>query len=91
MRLRCELKKFLLKQSTADPCAFFKGKGENIIIVTVYVDDILVASRNLPEIIKLTEHLSKSFQIKDLSIEVKYCLSIEFTQDRITLSQKGYQ
>lgn len=91
VRLRYELEKFGLKQSTADPCVFFKGKGENILIITVYVDDILVASRDLSEITKLTEHLSKSFQIKDFG-EVKYCLGIEFTQnkDGITLCQKGY-
>lgn len=80
-----------LTQSTADPCTFFSGQGEDILIVTVYVDDMLVASRNEAKIIGVLNHLSKKFEVKNLG-EIKYCLGIEFTRDDegITMNQKGY-
>src|SRR5436190_8498281 len=91
MKLSHELKSFGLKQSTSDPCVFFVGGGENILLVVVYVDDILVASNDISKIAELTKYLSSCFQITDLG-EVNYCLGIEFSQneDCIMMSQKGY-
>ena len=37
-----------------------------MILVAVYVDDILVASRNIEKIEKIYEQLSKVFEIKSL-------------------------
>lgn len=80
-----------LKPSSADPCVFFAGEGENALLVTIYVDDILVASRDRSRIVELTLFLSSLFQITDFG-EVNYCLGIEFRQDenQITMSQEGY-
>jgi len=91
LRLRNELERSGLKQSTADPCVFFAGKEEDSIIVVVYVDDILIVSKNRLKIALLTKRLSSCFRIKDLG-DVKYCLRIEFTRDeeRISMCQKGY-
>ena len=85
------LTKFGLKRSTADPCIFSKGKGKEALIAVIYVDDILIASNNESEINKLTKHLASEFQIKDLG-EVKYCLGIEFTRNKmeIKMNQKVY-
>ena len=57
----------------------------------MYVDDILVASRNEKMIDEFSEHLSEIFEIKSLG-DVKYCLGIEFTQNEqgIMMSQRGY-
>lgn len=47
IKLSEELNRYGLKQSTADPCVYFAGTGENILIVAVYVNDIIVVSRKL--------------------------------------------
>jgi len=85
------LKTFGLTQSSCDPCLFYLGRGEDILIVVVYVDDILVASRTNRDVHKLLEHLSTKFNVKNLGI-AKYCLGIEFSQDRgtISMTQRGY-
>ncbi|KAK2578606.1 hypothetical protein KPH14_001023 [Odynerus spinipes] len=77
--------------SAADPCVFYSGEGEDIVMAAVYVDDILVASRNEKAIEDLMTHLSKSFEIRNLG-EVKYCLGIEFSRlnGEIVMNQKGY-
>ncbi|KOC58648.1 Retrovirus-related Pol polyprotein from transposon TNT 1-94, partial [Habropoda laboriosa] len=49
-RLDKELKTFGLIPSRADPCLYYQGRGEDILIVLVYVDDILIASRNVNNI-----------------------------------------
>jgi len=91
--MRCdeELKKFGLKNSLADPCLYYQGKGEDALLVTVYVDDILVASRNLEHIESLKKHLSGVFDIKDLG-DVKHCLGIEFSwkKNGIAMYQSAY-
>ena len=90
-KLSEELKKFELTPSNADPCIFYSGQGEEILLIAVYIDDILVASRNEKMIDKFSEHLSKIFEIKSLR-DVKNCLGIEFTQNKqgIMMSQRGY-
>ena len=49
-----------------DPCLFVKNSGENMIMVILYVDDILVGCRNMSEINKIKDNLSKKFCMKDL-------------------------
>lgn len=86
-----ELKHLGFQQSTADPCIYYKGKGEDLLLIAVYVDDILAASRKLSMITELTTQLSKTFKIKDLG-KVKFCLGIEFNQNKngIKMSQEKY-
>ena len=90
-KLSEELTKFGVIPSKSDPCVFYTGQGEDILLIAVYVDDILAASRNLGMINKLLERLSKTFEIKSLG-DVNYCLGIEFSQnlDGIFMNQRGY-
>lgn len=77
--------------SNADTCVYYIGQGEDTTLIAVYVDDILVFSRNGAKITKLKEHLSEVFEIKDLG-ESKYYLGIEFARDgnKIGMHEKGY-
>lgn len=86
-----ELRKLRAKKSAADPSVYVKGRDEKMLLISVYVDDILVASRDKNEITKFGKDLSKIFEIKDLG-PVKYCLGIEFEQNQneITMCQAGY-
>lgn len=90
MRLNKEILN-LIKKSSTDPCVYYKGEGENLLLAAIYVDDILMAARNIKTKERFKKHLMKKFKVKDLGI-AKYCLSIEIPQDRsrISLSQPGY-
>lgn len=61
------------------------------MIIAIYVDDVLIASRNNHEIDRLRDYLAKEFEIRDLG-EQKCCLGVEFSRDwnRISLHQQGY-
>uniref|UniRef100_A0A6V7JVV1 Reverse transcriptase Ty1/copia-type domain-containing protein n=1 Tax=Bracon brevicornis TaxID=1563983 RepID=A0A6V7JVV1_9HYME len=91
LRLSEEIKKFGLLPSEHDPCTFYAGRGEEILMVIIYVDDILVISKNDGKIKKFQDYLTQHFELKILG-DVKYCLGIEFTrnQDGFSLNQKGY-
>ncbi|KAK2578251.1 hypothetical protein KPH14_001397 [Odynerus spinipes] len=90
-RLDDESKKFGVIPSSADPCVYYQGRGEEILLVLVYVDDILIASRDLGKINSFKNHLKTAFEIKDLN-NIKCCLGIEFNRsDRaIQLHQQRY-
>lgn len=78
-------------QSQSDPCVYYVGSGEDIAIVVIYVDDILIFSKNQNKMTRIEKHLSSCFEIKILG-DVGYCLGIEFTRkdDCILMQQRGY-
>ncbi|XP_018398526.1 PREDICTED: uncharacterized mitochondrial protein AtMg00810-like [Cyphomyrmex costatus] len=88
-KLTSTLKGFGLIPTAADPCVYH-DKDNNILLL-IYVDDILITSRDTHAIQELKKKLSDAFMIKDLG-DVKYCLGIEVTRDRegIHLSQASY-
>lgn len=90
-RLDKVLKECGANATNADPCLYRLGRGENVVLIAVYVDDILIASRNQKEIDRISYYLSQQFTIKNLG-EVNRCLGIEFNREgeKITLTQKGY-
>jgi len=91
-RLRAILYKFDLTQSACNPCVFYLGERENLVIVVIYVDDIIVAARRDCDTVgRLYAHLSEEFEVKDFGL-TKYCLGIEFSQKegKITMNQRGY-
>lgn len=75
----------------ADPCFYHIGKGENMLLIAVYVDDVLIASRDQKAINNIVKDISQHFDIKNLG-EVSYCLGIEFSREgsAITMRQGGY-
>lgn len=89
--LYTRLTEYGAQKSTADPCLYYKGEGEDRLMIAVYVDDILVPSRDVTEIDKLGEYLSSKFEIKSLG-PVRYCLGIDFRRDKesISMTQKSY-
>ena len=69
-------------RSEYDHCLYFKSlKNGLFIILVLYVDDMLVASKNMAEINKLKAQLAKAFDMKDLGAE-KQILGIEIHRDR---------
>ena len=77
-----------------DPCVYFRKllSGEYIYLL-LYVDDMLIVSKNRSLIDKLKIQLSCKFEMKDLR-EAKRILSMKIERDRVkervTLTQKTY-
>ena len=88
-----ELKKYGLQQSQLDPCIYFTYQDGNVLIVTVYVDDLLIFSNNKQIKSHFRNYLLSTFKMKDLG-EVQNCLGFKITRDRkngkLYLSQKQY-
>lgn len=76
-------------------CCVYHNKFEDgsMIYLLLYVDDMLIASRNRADIQKLKGLLSAEFEMKDLGAAQKI-LGMEIYRDRgqkkLFLSQKGY-
>lgn len=86
-----ELQRFGLKPTKSDPCVYTLKRGGDWLYALIYVDDILIFTRN-PELSKqLKQGLTSKFKVRDLG-NLKYCLGIEVKRekDKISLSQRGY-
>ena len=69
-------------RSSFDHCVYFrKLQDGSFIYLLLYVDDMLIASRNQGEICILKAQLSKEFEMKDLG-EAKKILGMEIVRDR---------
>ena len=75
-------------------CIYFrKYKEDQLTYMLIYVDDIVVAERNLKEIQKLKLELSKEFDMKDMG-NASRILGMDIRRNRLEkklfLSQKAY-
>jgi hypothetical protein len=68
-------------------------KNGVLIIISLYVDDLILYSNDLPSLNSFKQMIGKKFSMTDLG-EAKYVLGIEITRDRssrtLTLSQAAY-
>lgn len=56
----------------SDNCLYTKGDNlENAILVLIFVDDIIIASKNLNKIIDIKESFKKEFEMQDFGL-LKY-------------------
>ena len=90
-RLNTQLQQLGFTPSKADTSLFFYQKGNVIIYVLVYVDDIIVASSSSDATTCFLKDLKMEFALKDLG-DLHYFLGIEVKQikDGILLSQEKY-
>lgn len=82
------------KRSEQDTCVYFKEISKNqYVYLLLYVDDMLIASKDMNQIKKLKDLLSSEFEMKDMG-EAKRILGMEIHRDRskgvLTLSQGNY-
>jgi transposase InsO family protein len=77
----------------ADACVYRQEKGFSVIIISLYVDDLVLFSNDLKSLTSFKAALSTRFKMKDLG-EAKFVLGIEIIRDRskrtIALSQASY-
>ena len=89
---------FMLSQkyvrSEYDHCVYFKQLNNGMFIILVlYVDDMLLASKNIEEINRLKTQMARTFDMKDLGA-ARQILGMEIFRDRsngkLWLSQQKY-
>ena len=75
----------------SDPCAYIRRDGDEIEIVTVWVDDLLLFATNNKVMRHLGDDLKSTFDVTDLGKPTKI-VGIEITcrQDSVTISQPAY-
>jgi hypothetical protein len=85
------IKSLGFKQCVLDNCLFVKQSGGNMYLISLYVDDILVAGSNLEEVENIKRQFTKRYEMKDLG-ELNYYLGMKITrtQNAIKLDQSGY-
>jgi hypothetical protein len=92
-KLKEELLGMGFVESDADPSLFVLHYKDRSVYVLVYVDDLLVAAKNLSDVEHVKQMLFGSFDSRDLG-EAKYFLGMEIERDReagsLKLSQKKY-
>jgi hypothetical protein len=80
-RLHTELDSYGFKASEADPGLYtYNGKSDNIFLM-VYVDDILIAAKDMATVDEIKRRLQTSFEARDLG-EAETYLGINITRDR---------
>lgn len=80
-----------LQRSRSDLCIYFAWNTGQLMIISVYVDDFIIASRNTGWIQYIKREMSTYFDVKVLGI-AQYCLGLEIHQEPgvITVKQSGY-
>ena len=81
-------------RSMYDSCVYFRKLTDgSFVYLLLYVDDMLIATKNLLEIHTLKMQLSSEFEMKDLGA-AKKILGMEIKRDRgvgkLFLTQKNY-
>ncbi|PNF15497.1 hypothetical protein B7P43_G17001 [Cryptotermes secundus] len=79
------------KQSEYDKCLYVRNKDGKPIYILLYVDDFIIASKDLQEMTVLKNKLKEKFKVKDLG-NLKYFLGIRIIRKEQTmhLSQAAY-
>ena len=74
-----------------DHCVYVKRLNDKFVILTLYMDDILLFGSNVEYLLTIKEWLSFNFQIKDMG-ETSYILGVKIHQNRskrlLTFSQE---
>ncbi|UYV70787.1 hypothetical protein LAZ67_8000616 [Cordylochernes scorpioides] len=85
------MKERCLKESTADPCLFFRKTNYHLLIIAIYVDDGIIAGTNEQEIKEFLDELMFSFKITSEPLNYFFGIEIERQQDgSIFINQKAY-
>ena len=78
---------------SADTCVYQLRKGDLLVLVALYVDDLLLLSNSLNGLSALKHDLCKRFSKTDLG-EASYILGIQIDHDRaartLSISQREY-
>ena len=85
------IKSMGFKQSILDNCLFVRNDGEETYLISLYVDDILIAGSDPSKITEIKAEFTKRYEMTDLG-ELNYYLGMKVTRtdDYIQLDQHRY-
>ena len=89
-QLSTQLGRTGFKQSKADPCLFHKWENGRLTVISIYVDDLILHTDLLEEMIQLKHQLSAMFKMTDMGI-LSYCLGIGVRQGEGWLQIQQHQ
>ena len=55
------------KKNNIELCIYIHGEGENVVYLLMYVDDLLICSKNKRKTQRVKELLTNRFEMKDLT------------------------
>ena len=92
-----KMHEFLLKigfsSSPNDPCPYIRHLSSGITLISLYVDDLLIAGTSAAEVQAIKDKLCHRFEMKNIG-EAKVTLGIEISKDTSTrsllINQSGY-
>jgi hypothetical protein len=77
----------------ADRCIYIRQQQSTFILLSLYVDDLLIACNRLAELKQFKKQLTREFDMEDLG-EASFVLGIEIVRDRahrtLTIRQGAY-
>lgn len=77
----------------SDPCVYTHGSGNTLVLLTLYVDDILISGKDPALVDRLKTELKNRFEMTDMG-EVKLILGMEvqrnYEEGTLAITQKGY-
>ena len=68
--------------SKSDTSLYIKKESNNPVVIILYVDDLVIGGKNIPDVNKVKLLLSGKFEMKDMH-ELHYFLGIEVISVRI--------
>ncbi|KAJ6131883.1 hypothetical protein N7471_007098 [Penicillium samsonianum] len=89
----CKLRQIGFHPLEDDPCVYVKGKGSQMTIMMIHVDDFIIAAPTNPEIEKVVEQLRQFYDMKDLGEPKQYlncALHRDYVNKTITMTQSAY-
>ncbi|KAL4323895.1 hypothetical protein GQ457_11G003570 [Hibiscus cannabinus] len=83
--------RFGFSQSPHEHSLFVKGSGDSMVALLVYVDDIILAGKDLKLLAEVQTFLQSNFKLKELG-NLKFFLGFEIARNKtgISLSQRQY-
>jgi hypothetical protein len=93
LRFHDSITSFGFEMIEDDHCMYLKRSKRNILILSLYVEDILLAGNDMDSIVTTKKWLSSTFEMKDMG-ETNFVLGVKITRDRskklLRLSQGTY-
>lgn len=85
------LESFNLYQTTADPCIFVSRDAAEVIILIIYVDDGVIACKNIKRIESLISHLQNNLKITICDMNIFLGIEITYMENGcLFINQKRF-
>jgi hypothetical protein len=81
LRFHDSITSFGFEMIEEDHCMYLKRSKRSILILSLYVDNILLARNGMDSIVTTKKWLSSTFEMKDMG-EANFVLGVKITRDR---------